>query len=405
MNRAAAENGQTFDDHPEQTLTVLRRFIPDDQRSNRLLAFTFPTSQLSNLIQIIENNQLGDDFHQAAESLLSFRLHRRLALPIWQRFQCEPDRSDWQRLLVLCARQFSPDRDPFLALIPREPGDFAVALMQNALTAGLRQTDTTNWILGCQIDAKTLWGRDLSRSLILAGDRNWLKANTGMVINYLESVSNEAACIPAVDHYLKAMRPVQIEGEIGRKIQQSERLNQLNLYSPEAASHWKAWLIIASFSAAGLTERARDLLKRHYYVMIDPCYAIGQNWLVVKLSALHLLIDLTNESLYVYPDRLFHQTYNVWQHLVSFQQTSNESEGMEQKSEITWTIDFSMVQTARDLILAEQNKKAEELTWIEELVSGKKKSIIQLSLDDAHYLYARKFFDDLATFQGLAEPD
>jgi len=55
-------------------------------------------------------------------------------------------------------------------------------------------------------------------------------------------------------------------------------------------------------------------------------------------------------------------------------------------------------------LLNEQDKHLDERSLVDELVTNEKVSIIQLFLDDAHYLFARKIFEEIAFFEGL-RPD
>ena len=69
-----------------------------------------------------------------------------------------------------------------------------------------------------------------------------------------------------------------------------------------------------------------------------------------------------------------------------------------------WPIDQSLVIPARQALLNEQDKRLDEHSLVDELVNNEKVSIIQLFLDDAHYLFARKIFEEIAFFEGL-RPD
>jgi hypothetical protein len=46
-------------------------------------------------------------------------------------------------------------------------------------------------------------------------------------------------------------------------------------------------------------------------------------------------------------------------------------------------------------LLNEQDKRLDERSLVDELVNNEKVSIIQIFLDDAHYLFARKIFEEL----------
>jgi hypothetical protein len=67
------------------------------------MAYTIPTSQLSSLIPLLARD-VDPTLQQAAIQLLSFRLRPRLADPVWQLMQCEPDCLIYSELMLQLAR-------------------------------------------------------------------------------------------------------------------------------------------------------------------------------------------------------------------------------------------------------------------------------------------------------------
>jgi len=120
------------------------------------------------------------------------------------------------------------------------------------------------------------------------------------------------------------------------------------------------------------------------------------------------------ESFYLYPTTLFMETEIRWreQALIKANQMPPASPDIEPAAALPeetaasdlWPIDPELLIPARQALLHEQDKRPDERSLVDELVNNQKMSIIQLLLDDAHYLFARKILEEIAFFEGL-RPD
>ncbi len=226
-----------------------------------------------------------------------------------------------------------------------------------------------------------------------------------------------------------------------------------------ARKRFKYWQILYSLRCSILQPRLVDLLSRYYYLLDHEAESVPQTGVLIKMGQLVLVVRENDDHFYLYPRNVFDQTEVSWklaqrpgknstadQSVDSISDPGDTNEGLTDLDEnpiITienlnvtnenqddtsadqaekydvqdtgsspwpmsqpnpWPIDQQIVMPARQALLNEQDKRPDERSLVDLLVRNEIMSIIQLSLVDAHYLFARKIFDELSAFKG-AVPD
>jgi len=113
---------------PDAVLRLVQNARNKPALIQRAMAYTIPTSQLSGLIPLLAR---ADDpaLQQTAQRLLSVRLRPRLADPIWQQLQDQPECVIYSELMLQLARDAlaarpglsAADLEPSIELAARHP--------------------------------------------------------------------------------------------------------------------------------------------------------------------------------------------------------------------------------------------------------------------------------------------
>jgi hypothetical protein len=162
---------------------------------------------------------------------------------------------------------------------------------------------------------------------------------------------------------------------------------------------------------------------------------------LIRLKHFVLVVNQVNNNLYLYPLILFNQTELTWRtptkltsqfksvtdSVINIISDDNESikepavsldssqvslessqeDGPDDSAalsvQLPWPIDKSLLVQARLAILADEDRHSDEQSIIQQLAQYKKVGIIQLTLDDANFLFARRIFDEIISFEELSK--
>jgi hypothetical protein len=116
------------------------------------------------------------------------------------------------------------------------------------------------------------------------------------------------------------------------------------------------------------------------------------------MDRLVLVAPTADDYFYLYPRNVFEKTEVSW----LLDRETPAAAADESTAPAPWPIEQQFVMPARQALLNEQDKRANERSLIDLLLHNEIISILQLSLIDAHYLFARKVFDELASYKGLS---
>ncbi len=384
-----------------------------------VFAYTIPTSKLTQLFEIIDDANTLQTVRESALAILKIRLHKRFAETIWQRFQADLEHLIWPELLLNLSLLKDTDSIPFLAMIQtRDPFLLQTQLTTNLLQQLQSQSAIADALLNYRITLTTPFARNLLVQYFLACDASCLITNQQLLIDWLKSVDLTTPIQSVVDHFFARVQPAAVSDELGDWLLQAISIHGNIPLTRQAQACFMSWKILQSIRKLMPNPRQIELLSRYYYAFKTPAEIIDANWIKISLKRMTLLTNRQQSDLYIYTQSLYERTQLVFRTLVEAAQTEDslldDAEAASSLSELTlqapvqslalpqWPFDPTMVVSARQAVLDEQEKQAGDPTLIEELESGKKMSIIQLSMDDAQYLFARKFFDDLTAFEGLS---
>lgn len=386
-----------------------------------LIAYTLPTSSLGVLPGLLADEAVAPDLREAAFQFLSIRLHQQQAEAIWHYYQHQPHHPHWTELLQALVAQKKRHTYPILLLIAQllheqstqSTSTLGQRLIAHFLQHVLQHTAAAEVIAHYQIDLSSAFGCDLFSTYFEQADRQGIIKNIRVLNDLLNEPIVSGRDHAILDHYYQTLLPPQTHDLIGSWLLQHRPLSDsFERLSDRSERCFAAWQILDSLRRLLPFPRQVELLSRFYYLCQNPAESLDDEIVFIQLPRLVLLARSNDETLYLYPKQLFDQARQTFQGLrQTYQQALNmlsesdyasDDEAVNYPQLPTWPLDQSIVQPARQASLNEQEKTAEDLTLIEELVTGKKTSIIQLSLDDAHYLFARKLLEDLAAFEGLA---
>lgn len=420
--------------HYDATLLArLAQSVSASPLRRALIAYTLPTSSLGCLPSLMADEAVEPDLREAAFQFLRIRLHQQQAEAIWHYYQHQPHHPHWTELLNTLVAQKKRHTYPVLLLIAKlhhDQSEQSTQSNQSTLSLGqqliahflqhiLQHTPAADVIAHYQIDLSSAFGHDLISTYFQQADQQGILRNIHVLSELLNQSTDTGRNLATLDHYYQTLKPPQAHDLIGNWLLQQRSLSDsFERLADRSERCFAAWQILDSLRRLLPFPRQLGLLSRFYYLcqkpaesFIDQAESLDDRLVFIQLPRLILLARPADESLYLYPKKLFDQAHQTFQSLRrAYQQALtalSESDYASDDEAITypqtpeWPLEQSIVQPARQASLNEQEKTAEDMTLIEELVTGKKKSIIQLSLDDAHYLFARKLLEDLAAFEGL----
>ncbi len=443
----ASGSGQTTQ-VPDTLLRLVALASQKPALIQRAMAYTIPTSQLSGLLPLLAYD---DDpvLQQTAIQLLRDRLRTRLAGPIWQSFQNAPGRLVYSDLLlslahtVLAAHQgrIAADLEPSVELAARTvlehngqplPVDqFALATRQYLVRHACSRYPVADVLRRYQLDLHSPWVADLLIETFGQANATSLELNSTILATWLSGTATLPWAV--VNHYGETLPPERWDDRVGRQVEAALRaeghippesspaggsaggpIMAKGPLTPLAARHFHSWCKLDSLRRLLFFPRQVELLSRFYYLFLDPAQRLSARAVAIRLPRLVLAFREGEESFYLYPTTLFMETEIRWreQALIKANQMPPASPDIEPAAALPeetaasdlWPIDPELLIPARQALLHEQDKRPDERSLVDELVNNQKMSIIQLLLDDAHYLFARKILEEIAFFEGL-RPD
>jgi len=453
---------------PDTVLRLVQSARNKPSLIQRAMAYTIPTSQLSSLIPLLARD-VDPTLQQAAIQLLSFRLRPRLADPVWQLMQCEPDCLIYSELMLQLARdvltahhgRIASDLEPSVELAVRtlvehngEPflaSDFAAASRHYLVQHACCRYPVADVIKRFNLDLFSPWVRDLLVDTFCKANETNLKINTTVLSDWLALTTP----LPweVINHYGETIQPEHWDDRIGRLIEKTlideaspidstDRVSMAEqsvanaaeaVLMPLALRHFHSWRKLDSLRRLLTSSRQKELLSHFIYLFLEPAQLLTPETVVIELSRLVIVLRQGEPHFFLYPTKLFTETQTRWQEQAMIQANfvtdpveqgpagelatdaaansiSDPCADTEVASSPTpfdpdlWPIDQTLVIPARQALLNEQDKRLDERSLVDELVNNEKVSIIQIFLDDAHYLFARKIFEEIAFFEGL-RPD
>jgi len=200
----------------------------------------------------------------------------------------------------------------------------------------------------------------------------------------------------------------RVGDQVRRRLEQNDWLAQgpADPLAPLARKRFEQWQILASLRRTLLQPRLIELISRYYYLLERQAENIPGAGTFIRMDRLVLVVPAADDSFYLYPRNVFEKTEVAW--LLASETPAADADESTATSPPTpaepapWPIEQQFVMPARQALLNEQDKRANERTLIDLLLHNEIMSILQLSLIDAHYLFARKVFDELASYKGLS---
>jgi hypothetical protein len=369
----------------------------------KALAYTIPTSQLTALLPLAA---VASDLQQPAIQLLKYRLRPRLAGPIWENLQDAPDNAVFCDLLLTLSASLKaayPGELPaglpacirltVRTLAAAGEGGLADADLPAALISQLMQVDlpaapAVEVLRELALDPASRLAGQLFLRFFSQCDAATLHRDRAVLAAWL------AAARPApwavLNHYAATVPPDAWFEAIGDQIEQALRDTQQEpaaCLPPPAMRNFLSWRKLISLRRLLHSPRQIALLSRFRFLFTEPARQLTPETVVILLRHLVLVLRAGEETFYLYPAKLFTETWSRLQE--------------QEEPAAAWPVDYSLVVPARQALLQEQDKRPEEKTQVEELEHNLKMSIIQMDLDDAHYLFARKLFEEIALYEGL----
>ncbi|MDD2459033.1 MAG: hypothetical protein PHQ83_11060 [Eubacteriales bacterium] len=441
---------------PDDLLQLVKRASNKPGLIQRAMAYTIPTSQLPGLIPLLAYD---DDvvLQQTAQRLLCYRMRPRLADPVWQHLQCQPERLIYSELMLTLARdilaahhgRIASDLDPSVELAARtlaaHNGDplpaatFAEAIRHYLVQHACCRYPVADVLKRFRLNLSSAWVRDLLIETFSQANDTSLIMNTAVLVQWL-SLSAPMPWV-VINHYGETLQSERWDDRVGRLVEQalyenagepdspgdpqvSERLRTIaakSVLSPLAARRFFSWRKLDSLRRLLVVPRQIELLSRFYYLFLEPAQMLTLQTVVIHLPRLVIVLRRGEPHFYLYPSKLFAETLTrrlekamIEANLAAGQPDPAAADAPEADEEAApapepadpdlWPIEQALVIPARQALLNEQDKHLDERSLVDELVNNEKVSIIQLFLDDAHYLFARKIFEEIAFFEGL-RPD
>ncbi len=455
---------------PDAVLRLVQQASHKPALIQRAMAYTIPTSQLSGLVPLLARDE-DPAIQQTAQRLLSLRLRPRLADPIWQHLQNEPERLIYSELMLQLARdvlaahhgRIAADLEPSVELAARTlaehtgeslaAADFAAASRRYLVHHACTRYPVADVLRRFHLHLASPWVRDLLIETFSQANQTSLEMNTAILSDWLALTTPLSWAV--INHYGATLPAERWDDRIGRLVEKTllDRANPLDLdpvdqapqaekafasaveavLTPLAARRFYSWRKLDSLRRLLATPRQIELLSRFHYLFHAPAQLLTPQTVVIHLPRLVIVLRRGEPHFYLYPTKLFAETQTTRLEQAVIQANSaadrvEQDPAGEQASDAAansisdpcaeteraarlapvdpglWPIDQSLVIPARQALLNEQDKRLDERSLVDELVNNEKVSIIQLFLDDAHYLFARKIFEEIAFFEGL-RPD
>jgi len=453
---------------PDAILRLVQQASHKPALIQRAMAYTIPTSQLSGLIPLLARDE-DPVIQQTAQKLLSIRLRPRLADPIWQHVQNQPERLVYSEFMLQLARdvltahhgRIASDLEPSVELAARtlaeHNGDslpaaaFAAASRRYLAHHACTRYPVVDVLRRFHLQLASPWVRDLLIETFSQANQTSLEMNTAILSDWLALTTPLSWVV--INHYGETLPADCWDDRIGCLVDKTllDAANPLDLdpvdqahwtekalataaeavLTPLAARRFFSWRKLDSLRRLLTTPRQIELLSRFYYLFLEPAQLLTPQTVVIHLPRLVIVLRRGEPHFYLYPTRLFAETQTRWQEqaVIEANLTGAKPEPIpvldpdvvpESEPDVAavpesgpvpapadpdlWPIDQSLVIPARQALLNEQDKRLDEHSLVDELVNNEKVSIIQLFLDDAHYLFARKIFEEIAFFEGL-RPD
>lgn len=420
---------------PDSLRRLVEKAIGKPTLIQRAMAYMIPTSQLAGLIPLLAQDQ-DPDIQQAAAQLLSYRLRPRLADYIWQHLQHEPQRLVFSELMLALAHStltahhglISSDLEPSVRLAiqtlaenngtPLSVEAFAGAVCQYLAQHECDRYPVAEVLQRYHLDLASSWVRLLLIDTFNQANEASLLVNASILAQWL--ALTKPVHWPVISHYGETIPPQRWDDRIGRLVEQALADEMIPLevaLTPKAIAHFQSWQKLDSLHRLLQEPRQIELLSRYYYLFLEPAQQISPQTVTIQLTRLVLVLCHGDDHLYLYPTKLFFETKTRWREQEAIKANQASAAEYQDESEIEaddapdtpadppedpdrWPIDQGLIIPARQALLNEQDKRFDEHSLVDELVNNMKVSIIQLFLDDAHYLFARKIFDEIAFFEG-----
>ncbi|NCC76730.1 MAG: hypothetical protein EOM08_09895, partial [Clostridia bacterium] len=417
---------------PDALLRLVQRASSQPALIQRAMAYTIPTSQLPGLIPLLARD---DDpaLQQTAQRLLCVRLRPRLADPIWQHLQCEPERLVYSELMLNLARdvlsshhgRIAADLEPSVELAartlaehngqPLPAAEFAATSRRYLVQHACCRYPVVDVLQRFHLNLSSPWVRDLLIEAFSQANETSLGLNTPILSDWLALTTPLPWAV--INHYGQTMPAARWEDRIGRLVEKTladiarpfDPAAQASVIEPAlvaaaetvltslAARHFQSWRKLDSLRRLLTTSRQIELLSRFYYLFLEPAQLLSPQTVVIHLPRLVIVLRHGEPHFYLYPTKLFAETQTRWQEQAVIEANLAAQDLATPPASVDsdqWPIDQTLVIPARQALLNEQDKHLDERSLVDELVNNEKVSIIQLFLDDAHYLFARKIFEE-----------
>jgi hypothetical protein len=231
----------------------------------KALSFMIPTSQLVNLLAIICDN-LQSQLKETAFQLLISRLRLRLAVPVWNCFQSDPDNPEIVDLLIALAAlqqndQESVDhpgvtRPAFLEMISRillmakqSTGNYELLtemLLNNLIDNELGQETCKKVFQRYELNFTTRFTSVLLLRFFTTCKAEDFTGNLDIFFDLL-LIADQKNEWPLINHYLAQVQPDILDDRIGQHVDSklfaanSSDGNDVDPMNPSARKHFEEW--------------------------------------------------------------------------------------------------------------------------------------------------------------------
>jgi hypothetical protein len=400
--------------------TVVRQAADRPAIWQTALAFAIPTSQLDRLLDLASATDIEPPVQAAAFQMIQQRLGTRLGPQIWRRFQTDPDHPAlvslfWQFVQRQKARSHrhshhhTEQRLSFVTLAGRINGSETSAKLPMVWLPEQLLLELVEVELAAQQGSLVLSRYDLDITLPFAQRvlaRYFASCPARQYPFNLDCLASWLAQ-PAVDiwpvanHYYEQIKPLALDDRVGEQVR--ARLEQAaaqaaDPLTPLARKRFEQWQILASLRRTLRQPRLIELISRYYYLLERQAEQVPGAGTFIRMDRLVLVAPTADDYFYLYPRNVFEKTEVSW----LLDRETPAAAADESTAPAPWPIEQQFVMPARQALLNEQDKRANERSLIDLLLHNEIISILQLSLIDAHYLFARKVFDELASYKGLS---
>ena len=434
----------------EYLIRAIQSIANQPEQLQPALAYTIPMSHLEGLfLLLVSEEQL--ELRETIFKLISQRLHLRFSGKVWELFQRYPDNLEIARLLGLLSLKTKHqdriiDADHVLSLIANlqqsnllfsedcvtflQP--ISSVLLQRFLDFDLNDMTVDELFKYYEIIPSSVFSRRLlSKYFESCSENNYLE-NHNELMDFL-SVWQEDSWV-VINHYCQVVRSECFSDDIGELISEKIPVEfsdlNANMIEEQTVQKFAVWKILMSIRRSLKNTRLIELLIRNYTLIQSPAEPIvcqpaeglesQAAGIKINLKNFVLVVPNQDECIYLYSIDQFTTSERIWTAaLLTLSKSSNGIGSEESDSSIhnkfnestessavylpRWPIDKGLLVSARQAILEEEDKKAEEPSIFSLLANNKIASIIQLSMDDTHYLFARKIFDEIVAYEDAAK--